>query len=182
MNWYKTAKNEFDLNTEINGLWDSLLHAEMDRCGIHFNTENNDSISEIKNIKLDYEEDKEEFRIKAQAFSAGGDWECPNVYFRGQLESRYNSSGKYMLDKKFIYIPKENWNIKKKDGEFYATNNSDEECSDTRKIPWDLLKKEVVKRMKEEKRAIEKGQSGGVYFQESGLIRDLDMKVEPFGV
>ena len=130
MNWYKRAKTEvdFDFGDEKHTLWRKLLREEQKRLNIQFDEENDDSRDDkTKEINLGIKEDlfkEDEYKVRAQIWSAGGDWESPVVYFRGQL-----FLGKRALHK-FIYIPSKkdgNRNLQKTDKGYNAADSEDYE-------------------------------------------------------
>ena len=153
MNWYKVAKQkEFDLSSESRDLWRILLLREMDRVGIHFDTENDDIISS-RNIDLEIKQNKdddESYRSFCEMRIAGGDWQCPNIYFRCQMMYKYKSSRKWSTG----YECKDVGDIKEKDF-------------------WDMMKKEVENRKKDEWKMYENSNTHDEDIWDVGFARDL---------
>jgi hypothetical protein len=158
MNWFKRAAKkelDFDLSSESHTLWRELLFREQDRVNIKFDEENDDSVSEVRDIQLGVKEslfNEKEYRVRAQMWSAGGDWESPIVYFRCQL-----FNGTYP-EAKFIYIPSKaegNMNLVKSDKGERASDGDDYEKrtdADEKKL-WKALKdyaKDLAKRYDED--------------------------------
>jgi len=99
-NWYKIAKKEdyFILSDLEKNFWNTILKKEKDRVNIHFDLENNDSAGDIKFRDLEWQNkssdgDFDEFRVYAQEYRAGGDWETPVAYFRCQIAKKYHING-----------------------------------------------------------------------------------------
>jgi hypothetical protein len=161
VNWYKTAKNdkEFLFDELEKTIWGNLLGKEQDRVSISFNTENNDSIGDIKEKKLDINTKTPgastlEYKVLVQMFSAGGDWENPVTYFKCQSSSKNVEYRNWRLDGTFIYIPSKkegNLNLVKKEDGFCASQDS--EGVKSQKVNesqlWKSLVKHCNKRLKD---------------------------------
>ena len=150
MNWYKTAKHDFEFHAEQRNMWDEFLRQEQDRAGVHFDLENNDSRGDVRRIDLgiDAEYGDKKYAVLAQMYSAGGDWENSAAYFKCQI-ARGTSR-----DYKFIFIPSKregNANLYQgDDGDWHVTQGGEWVKHDERKL-WDALKKhaaKVVKKLK----------------------------------
>lgn len=151
MNWYKFAKKEdnFDYSSEIRDLWLSLVRKEMDRVNIHFDLENDEPIAS-KELDLFTDNNGREYKIVTEARSAGGDWECPNIYFRCQIKTRYSKDGDFSSDRKAVYICPKSPNLTDSEGKKVAKNNNESECQNINsKDHWDHLKKDITKRIRE---------------------------------
>jgi len=155
MNWYKIAKKEFDLKSEIDNLWRNILIKEQENSNVEFNLENNNSVSDPKYIKLGkfkHSDSEKEFRVLSQMCEAGGGWECPIVYFKCQFEYRYNDKKlniNYSPTFKCIIIPINQPNLIKKDNKYFAKNNNmDCHNIENRKL-WDEFKKLANKKVQE---------------------------------
>jgi len=155
MNWYKQSKkeNSFSYEDEHRALWRILISKEMERCGIRFDLEND---YEVKSRMMDCdlkrnEDDEYKYKVYAEMYEAGGDWECPNIYFRCQMYKKYKNS-RWSSGEKFVYIPKKNLNLK--DGQAIHNDESVSECNRLQdfkeKDLWDMLQKESILRKKQE--------------------------------
>lgn len=187
MSWYKFAKKEFSYNSELRDLWRQLIKDEMDRVSISFDLENNDIVSS-KTINLDIQDDKRsdtEFKVFSEMYAAGGDWECPNVYFRCQIFTKtdyYHNvkkkkiRGQWAPDMKFVYIPTDNLNLIKSKNSYQASTNQ-EECNWVEDVGekhfWDDLKTESEKRYLNHLDTIRKSDSHDQSSWSSGFVRNL---------
>ena len=157
MSWYKQSKdeNDFDFSDEEKEIWRSMVKEEQDAVGIHFDLENDESISSIRRIKLKTKNKSMvdmgsgDLTVFVELYSAGGDWQNPVGYFRCQIKEK-NHWGP-----KFVYIPeknKGNANLvsSKKEGEFIAGDNNDDEYTklNEREL-WRAFRDHVEKRADE---------------------------------
>jgi len=181
MNWYKIArKKEFDYEGETKHLWSQLISHEMDRVDIHFNTENDEIIGTRMldcDVKIS-EEDDRSYRVLCEMRVAGGDWECPNIYFRCQMQKKYDKQSRWSSEYKFIFIPSKNLNLEKREqGGFVARHNDAENClsfSDvTQKDFWEKARREAENRKKLEWKMYEKSQNNDDDVWGVGFARDL---------
>ncbi len=153
MNWYKSAKHDFDFGKERKTLWNKMLNEEMDRRDIHFDLENDDSVGDIKRIGLGITGrgglDDKEYAVFACMYTAGGDWENPIVYFRCELAIGTRR------DHKFIFIPsyeEGNENLFEEDGKWHAqdSNSADWSKRDEPRL-WKALKEYAIEVTKRDK-------------------------------
>jgi len=122
-------KLKFDYSRITNDMWQDGLHDAMKTSKIHFDTENNDTVDNPRDIIIPQKQwDTTKCKFRCQLSQAGGDWQIPVYYFRCQLIEGYAFNlGKYR-NSFFIFIPgkKEgNYSLVSKDGgEWYAADNS----------------------------------------------------------
>jgi hypothetical protein len=125
---------DFSYDEVAKDLWADVLHDGKEVFGISFDTENNDDVSGPFDVKVDGE-----CRVTCQAFAAGGDWQCPVLYYRCQvMDGHLTSFGtdlSHYSDAYFVFIPgkgegnpglvpgKGKW-------KFLARNNMEDECVD----------------------------------------------------
>lgn len=80
-------KEQFAYTRVAEHLWDDLLSKASKLHDIHFDTENDDAVADIRTIRFFTGPDKEldKVRVRAELRFAGGDWQAPTAYFRCQL-------------------------------------------------------------------------------------------------
>lgn len=179
MNWYKVAKDEFSYNEEQKTLWRVLVGKEMSRSGIHFDLENDDVVK-TRTFDLDTKNKNNEdqkFRVIAEMHVAGGDWQCPNIYFRCQLMNKYNN-GTWSHGYKFVFIPRKNLNLVKYERGYTARDNDNpDKCRRyedvLQKDLWKSVKREAEKRKKDEYKMYAASDHHDEDIWDVGFARDL---------
>jgi len=163
MNWYKKAEFKFDFYEIEKRVWNKLIKLEQEKENISFDLENNDEVGDLRKIDLDYKHktpggEDDQYRILAQMYNAGGDWENSIRYFKCQLEEKWTESDNWRKGREtFIYIPtnKEgNLNLIKGEKGLIASENESDNKSDeiSDRQLWKSLKKHCEKRVKEFKK------------------------------
>lgn len=111
------ADKEFSYGRLTHGFWRDLVSQAQERQGISFNLENDDSVSDVREVKAgeyeDHDGKKRRYRFTVQPWAAGGDWENPVRYYRCQYHPK--NPGAYgretvfeeTEDGCFCYIPVE---------------------------------------------------------------------------
>jgi hypothetical protein len=126
----------FDYYCLARSMWREVVDEAMERQGIRFDLENDDSREKIQDITMDQKGiTGTSYRFLAQLFTAGGDWENPIYYWRIQLHSKSASLNVGFLDhskdKCCAFIPLDaNKNLRKEGKKYVTTNNGDEEHID----------------------------------------------------
>jgi len=141
-----SEKLKFDPVELFSEKWNDEVHKAQDRCNIHFDLENNDSVGDIRRLSFPNgrtdptTEKPDEDVFYVQLCSAGGDWESPVYYFRIQIKDGYPRR------RLFVFIPsKEEGNglLRKKEKGGYAPLDADDYDPDGRdeKKCWDAVKR-----------------------------------------
>jgi len=130
----RVAEADFDYKkTLADDMWGEVLHAGKDLFKIHFDTENDNDITDPFRLSV------KETSFVCQAFAAGGDWENPVLYYRIQLlkkppATKFVSFGTEISEYRepfFVFIPDAkdgNANLQKdkKTGKQHATQDHDD--------------------------------------------------------
>lgn len=122
-------KLQFNYTNIAKDMWGQLLKEAMKSFKIYFDTENDDSVDNSRDIVIPQKQwDFTKCRFRCQLCQAGGDWQIPIYYFKGQLLEGYAFNlGKYK-NSFFIFIPGKkdgNYSLTSKDGgEWYAADNN----------------------------------------------------------
>jgi hypothetical protein len=119
---------DFNYDRERNDLWAEVLKGGRDVFKASFGTENNDHITDPFATKIGDNE------FVCQAWVAGGDWECPVLYYRCQAMNRailsFGTEVAPWSGPYFVFIPgldEGNTNLKRHKGKLVARHN-DEDC------------------------------------------------------
>lgn len=164
----------FKYDRIIRNKWRELLNTATKQFGIHFDTENDDTIA-IRQITIDQDFwDHTKCRFNCEMRKACGDWQCPVVYFRCQIVDGYaNIQDKNKNDNMFIFIPNNkegNLHLVKSKNGLCAPDNENYDSESTQpneKQCWDSLKTYLKKLVYEEINNIKKNQSNDNYGDDS---------------
>jgi len=100
-------KEIFDYHSLVDGAWIDVIKEAQDFQKINFDLENNDSTNEKKAfyIKKNLRKDQPvKYEVKAEMYMAGGDWECPVMYFKVEITRAYSLiSSDYYSEKKYVW-------------------------------------------------------------------------------
>jgi hypothetical protein len=105
-------KEIFNYKGIANNAWRKKVDAAQDFQKINFDLENDDSTGQKKTLYLTKNLRKDQpvkYEINAELFEAGGDWECPVMYFRIELTTQYG-----LIDVKYQKNPKYIWDFETK--------------------------------------------------------------------
>ena len=151
-----------------------MIKKEQNRVGIFFDLDNDNPIKgKSKTIKLDYTYNDYSYFVRAEAYSACGDDECPVLYCRCQIRDKY-VEGRTSASDKFVYIPGKDKNpnlVDRKNetlapGVLFAFRNLEGGCGHgDLKVDWSDVVKESVSRLKAH---FARGD-----FNKSGLVYEL---------
>jgi len=123
----KDKLREFSYGDLTRGRWSELMKEAQDKFGVAFSTENDDYFGEPFLVDTgSFGVDNKPYRILAQGYEAGGDWENAVIYFRCQVKDGYidGMSG----DKLFVVIPVQNnpnLYYSEEKGKYFAIHNND---------------------------------------------------------
>lgn len=107
-------KELFNYRSQIADLWRPVIKKAQEFQHINFDLENNDSTGEKKTIYITKNLRKDQpvkYEFNVELFRAGGDWECPVMYFKIEFTHDYNvvSFGRKLSAPKYV------WDIKDED-------------------------------------------------------------------
>ena len=191
-----SQKEKFELDGLAKDFWRKLIQDSMDKFGISFDLENDDSVQNIQTYTVS--SDEPIVRVKYQLCQAGGDWQNPVNYFRCQLVKGYFSGLSFYGKNNgcFIFIPsftEGNENLVKGKGKIkWIAGHSDE--SEFKKTNHSVLVKSwkvYLDDLLQEKRKVEnkipldklpepteKQKESGNYKKHHIKVQGLDISVE----
>jgi hypothetical protein len=161
----KNKKDEiFNYNSIINDKWREIILFSQKFYHISFDLENNESTNEKKVIYVEKDlriNQPVKYKFNCELCLAGGDWQCPVLYFKIQIESgscyglvnqKYYANPKYIWDFEkspvirdcYVVIPPlDAGNLLKKTETGYCAYNNDESnikiTADNKKQVWNWL-------------------------------------------
>ncbi len=124
-----SEKLKFDPVELFKECWNDEVRKAQERYNIHFDLENNESISDIRRLAFPNGIEDDEDVYYVQLCSASGDWQSPTYYFRVQVKDGYPRYGT------FVFIPsKEQGNglLEKKSNGKYGPLDADDYDKDGR--------------------------------------------------
>jgi hypothetical protein len=138
-------KDFFDYTSVSKDMWSDKISDAKDEFGVSFDTENDDTMDQQREIKID-RGDKDPCKFACEMYSASGDWEFPVRYFRCELKDGYIQGISKYSNPHFVFVPngdQGNGQLKKSDGGKWVCPDSDFDDEDglrDEKKCWDSLK------------------------------------------
>lgn len=136
----------FNYMTVADDMWAEKVKEAKDEFGVNFDCENDDSMDQQREIKIERGGDKDPVKFACEMYSAGGDWEFPLRYFRCELKDGYVDGLSKYSNPHFVFVPngeQGNGQLTKTDKGEWVCPDSDfddsEELRDEKKC-WDSLK------------------------------------------
>lgn len=79
----------FNYNSIVGNLWQPAINAARKFYKINFDLENDESTKEKKVIHITGK-NQQKYKVRAELWKAGGDWEWPVMYFKIQFDNKYD--------------------------------------------------------------------------------------------